>query len=132
MAAAPSLWQQSLAAAAAGGTDAAVPAVAAVAPVDADEKLSTTWTHVVAVAGSEAKAMDLADLMGGAKGREDTYQFPVPGVSWGSTGAHQHRTGVPVASSRICSVCSACCCNAEPHSSAPSCLRAPSCFTPLC
>lgn len=58
----------------------AVPAVAAVAPADADEKLSTTWTHIVAVAGSEAKALDLMELLNGAR-REDTYQFPVPGVS---------------------------------------------------
>lgn len=79
MAAPPNLWQQSMVAAA--GDAAAVPAVAAIAPVEADEKLGTTWAHVVAVAGSEAKAMDLTDLMAGAHNREDTFQFPVPGVS---------------------------------------------------
>lgn len=83
-AAPPSVWQQSLAAAAAaaggGGGDASVPAVAGVAPADTDEKLSTTWSHIVAVAGSEAKALDLLELLNGAR-REDTYQFPVPGVS---------------------------------------------------
>lgn len=73
----PTLWQQ-----AAGGdaAAAAVPNVAAVTPADFDEKLSTTWTHIVAVAGSEAKALDLLELLNGAR-REDTYQFPVPGVS---------------------------------------------------
>lgn len=75
MSAPPTLWQQP-----AGGEAAAVPNVAGVTPADLDEKLSTTWTHIVAVAGSEAKALDLLELLNGAR-REDTYQFPVPGVS---------------------------------------------------
>lgn len=86
MAAPSNFWQQQQQGGGLGmaGADAsaahAVPAVAAVAPADADEKLSTTWTHIVAVAGSEAKALDLMELLNGAR-REDTYQFPVPGVS---------------------------------------------------
>jgi hypothetical protein len=93
MAAPPSVWQQNMASLAAAGEAAAVLAVAAIAPVDADEKLGTTWAHVVAVAGSEAKAMDLTDLMAGAQNREDTFQFPVPGVSsCCTTQAPQHDT----------------------------------------
>lgn len=79
MTALPSVWQQNLAAAGGDGAG-AVPAVPVVAPADAEEKLSSTWQHIVAVAGSEAKALDLLELLNGAR-REDTYQFPVPGVS---------------------------------------------------
>jgi hypothetical protein len=90
--AAPSIWQSSAVAAGVGAGAAAVPAVAAVTPADADEKLSTTWTHIVAVAGSEAKALDLMELLAGAR-REDTYQFPVPGVSDRSQHTQQLSTG---------------------------------------
>ena len=79
MAAPPSLWQQNLAAAG-GDAAAAVPAVPVIAPADSDERLSSTWQHVVGVAGSEAQTLDLLELLSGAR-REDTYQFPVPGVS---------------------------------------------------
>jgi hypothetical protein len=96
MAAPPNFWQQQqqqpggLGMAGADASAAhAVPAVAAVAPADADEKLSTTWTHIVAVAGSEAKALDLMELLNGAR-REDTYQFPVPGVSVCLSAAEAH------------------------------------------
>lgn len=78
MAAPPSVWQQSLSAA--GDAAAAASAVPVVIQADSDERLSSTWQHVVGVAGSEAKTLDLLELLAGSR-REDTYQFPVPGVS---------------------------------------------------
>lgn len=81
-------WQQGAGLAGMDAAGAAAVPVAAIAPTEAEEKLSSTWTHVVAVAGSEAKALDLMELLNGAR-REDTYQFPIPGVST----ACQHTLG---------------------------------------
>lgn len=47
--------------------------------VDSHVKISDVWRHVKDVAGAESKHADLLDLLNGAR-REDTYQFPVPGV----------------------------------------------------
>jgi hypothetical protein len=47
---------------------------------ESDEKLSDSWRHVKQVAREVVKGHDLLDLLQNTR-REETYQFPVPGVS---------------------------------------------------
>jgi hypothetical protein len=85
MAAPPPLWQHEVATLGRDQTS-KLPVVpissrAAAASIDgAEEKLSETWRHIKGVARDDAKQYDLMELVRNAR-REDTYQFPVPGVS---------------------------------------------------
>lgn len=85
MAAPPPLWQHEVATLGRDQTS-KLPVVpiasrAAAAGMDgAEEKLSETWRHIKGVARDDAKQYDLMELVRNAR-REDTYQFPVPGVS---------------------------------------------------
>lgn len=47
---------------------------------ESDDKISDTWRHIKQVAREGSKDYDLLDLLQNTR-REDTYQFPVPGVS---------------------------------------------------
>lgn len=85
MAAPPLFWQHEVAGLARDQTSKLVPAASAAgraaggADIAGDEKLSEIWRHVKGVAREESKHFDLMDLVRNAR-REDTYQFPVPGV----------------------------------------------------
>jgi hypothetical protein len=85
MAAPPPLWQHEVASLGRDQTS-KLPVVpissrAAATGLDGgEEKLSETWRHIKGVARDDAKQYDLMDLVRNAR-REDTYQFPVPGVS---------------------------------------------------
>jgi hypothetical protein len=85
MAAPPPLWQHEVASLGRDQTS-KLPVVpissrTAAAGMDgAEEKLSETWRHIKGVARDDAKQYDLMELVRNAR-REDTYQFPVPGVS---------------------------------------------------
>ncbi len=72
------MWQRDLAPPAA-GEDGKLASGASAAAVASDDKLSDTWRHVKLVAREVSKEHDLLDLLQNTR-REDTYQFPVPGV----------------------------------------------------
>jgi hypothetical protein len=85
MAAPPPLWQHEVASLGRDQTSKlpVVPIASRAAATGMDggeEKLSETWRHIKGVARDDAKQYDLMDLVRNAR-REDTYQFPVPGVS---------------------------------------------------
>lgn len=81
MAAPPPLWQHEVASLSREQTRTASAVSQRPGAADGgDEKLSETWRHVKGVAREESKHYDLMDLVRNAR-REDTYQFPVAGVS---------------------------------------------------
>eukprot|EP00878_Enallax_costatus_P038562 GHUV01043892.1.p1 GENE.GHUV01043892.1~~GHUV01043892.1.p1 ORF type:complete len:176 (-),score=34.66 GHUV01043892.1:266-793(-) len=103
MAAPPPLWQHEVASLA--REQARIPAAAGQRLNAADggeEKLSETWRHVKGVARDESNHHDLMALVRNAR-REDTYQFPVAGVS--SVSALSGHVSIATALSISCQAC---------------------------
>jgi hypothetical protein len=107
MAAPPPLWQHEVPMEPdhpADGSQSA-PGSLRIAAAGTEEKLSETWRHVKGVARDEVKHYDLMDLVRNAR-REDTYQFPVPGVR---SLLHVHTHALVCACSRALSCAAASC-----------------------
>lgn len=104
MAAPPVVWQRELTTPSMPGSDysSALAPSRPPAVIDSNEKISDTWRHIKQVAREVSKEFDLLDLLQHTR-REETYQFPVQGVSsgrgaggegqrWAARGAMQRDT----------------------------------------
>lgn len=78
----PALWQREADGAAAAAAAAAGGAPSAGGVYDSDERIADSWRHVKQVAREGTKEYDLLDLLQNTR-REETYSFPIPGVSLG-------------------------------------------------